>query len=66
MHAQNIGTEKSVLKKSEESFDTGIVKKVRKFQHRAKKSYLIEIPCILSILGGCSIGRPGQKCWWVK
>ena len=52
MHAQNIGTEKSVLKKSEESFDTGIVKKVRKFQYRAKKSFLIEIPCILSIWGG--------------
>ena len=33
VHAQNIGTQKSLLRKSEESFDTGIVKKFRKFQY---------------------------------
>ena len=37
MHAQNTGTQKFLLRKSEERFDTGIVKKVRKFQFWAKK-----------------------------
>ena len=36
-HAQNIETQIFLLRKSRESFDTGIVKKLRKFQYWPKK-----------------------------
>jgi len=39
----NITTQKNLLRKCSESFDTEIVKKLRKFQHWAKKvSYKIK------------------------
>ena len=37
MHVQSNGTKKFLLRKSLESFDTGIVKKVRRFQYWKKK-----------------------------
>ena len=42
MRAQNNGTEKRLLRKSLESFDTGIVKKLRRFQYWANKNFLIK------------------------
>ena len=39
VHAQNIGTQEHLLRKS---FDTGIVKKVRQFQYWAKKIFLVK------------------------
>ena len=46
MHAQNIGSQKFALRKPSESFDTGIVKKLRKFQYWTKKDPLIKKTCI--------------------
>ena len=40
VHAQNIGTQKFLLGKSKERFDTGIVKKLRTFQYWAKSAFV--------------------------
>ena len=40
VHAQNTGTQKFLLGKPQQSFDTGLDKKFRKFQYWANKPFL--------------------------
>ena len=54
VHAQSIGTQTLLLKRSFKSFDTGMVKKLRKCQYWAIKSLLIKNVDCGSI---CSHGR---------
>ena len=42
VHAQNIGNQTYLLRKSRESFDTGIVKKFRRFEYLAKKTVFLK------------------------
>ena len=44
-HAQNIRNKKILIRTYEESFDTEIMKKLRKFQSRAKTNFFIKISC---------------------
>ena len=54
VHTQNIVTQKNLLRKSSECFDTGIVKKMSNFQYWNNKTFLylkyVNVPIILAPL----------------